>query len=154
MLRGSARPLGELTADELDDELLRTGWRTLGKLGDAGIAHLRIDPSTVAVAGEEVWLLDFDAATPAPTRDQLQTDRVQLLAATAAVVGEERAVAAALESLGTDGAAALLPYLQSAALATPLRKTVRAAGINVDQLRAHLAEAAGVTVPIWSSSAG
>jgi len=147
VLRGSARPLGELTADELDDALLRTGWQAVGKLGGAGIAHLQIDPSTVAVVGQEVWLLDFDAATPAPTPDQLQTDRVQLLAATAAVVGEERAVAAALASLGTDGAAELLPYLQSAALATPLRKTVRAAGISVDQLRAHLAEAAGVTVP-------
>ena len=52
-----------------------------------------------------------------------------------------------LESVGSAGAAALLPYLQSAALATPLRKTVRAAGINVDQLRAHLAAAAGAPVP-------
>ena len=147
VLRGAARPLAVMQADELDDGLLRTCWQTLGKLGEADIAHLRIDPSTVAVAGEEVWLLDFDAATPAPSRDQLQTDRVQLLAATAAVAGEERAVAAALESVGSDGAAALLPYLQSAALATPLRKTVRAAGINVDRLRAHLAEAAGAPVP-------
>ena len=102
VLRGSARPLGELTADELDDELLRTGWRAVGKLGDAGIAHLQIDPSTVAVAGEEVWLLDFDAATPAPTPDQLQTDRVQLLAATAAFAGKsERSPPPSLRSAPT-----------------------------------------------------
>ena len=147
VLRGGARPLGELSADELDDGLLRKCWQSLDRLGKAGLAHGQIDPSTVAVAGGEVWLLDFGAATAAPSHDDLQADRVQLLAATAAVAGSERAVNAALESLGSDGAEALLPYLQSAALATPLRKTVRAAGINMDQLRVDFAAAAGATVP-------
>lgn len=147
VLRGAARTLGDLSADQADEPRLRKCWQALAQLAATGIAHLEIDPATVAFDGDDVLLLDFGAATAAPTEDQLQTDRVQLLAATAAVAGEERAVAAALESLGTPGAAALLPYLQSAALATPLRKTVRAAGINVDQLRAGLARAAGVTVP-------
>jgi len=147
VLRGTARPLAELSADDLDDELLQASWQTLETLGAAGIAHLQIDPSTVAVADETVWLVDFGAATGSPSDDQLQTDRVQLLAATAAVAGSERAVAAALESLGTDGAAALLPYLQSAALATPLRKAVRTAGVNMDHLRADVAAATGAPVP-------
>jgi glycosyltransferase 2 family protein len=147
VLRGAARPLAEVSADELDDELLQSAWRMLDRLGRAGIAHLQIDPSTVAIAEGDVWLLDFGVATAAPTNDQLQTDRVQLLAATAAVAGGERAVGSALEALGTDGAAALLPYLQSAALATPLRKTVRAAGIDMDQLRADVATATGGPVP-------
>jgi glycosyltransferase 2 family protein len=147
VLRGSARTLGELSADELDEIRLGRCWQALTRLGRAGIAHLEIDPTTVALEGEEVLLLDFGAATAVPTPDQLQTDRVQLLAATAAVAGSERAVAAALDVLGTDGVEALLPYLQSAALATPLRKTVRAAGVNVDQLRADMASAAGASVP-------
>ncbi len=147
VLRGAARPLTEVSPEELDDALMRMCWRTVALLGEARIVHKQIDPSTVAIADGAIWLLDFGGATAAPSEDEIQTDRVQLLAATAAVVGGERAVAAALESLGADGAAALLPYLQSAALATPLRKTVRAAGINVDQLRADLAQAAGVAVP-------
>ena len=61
-------------------------------------------------------LLDFGSATAAPSHDQLETDRAQLLAATAAAAGADRAIAAAVEALGTDGVAALLPYLQSAAL--------------------------------------
>jgi glycosyltransferase 2 family protein len=147
VLRGAARTLSELSADELDVLRLGKCWQALARLGQAGIAHLEIDPTTVAFDGEDVLLLDFGAATAAPTPDQLQTDRVQLLAATAAVAGSERAVAVALDALGTDGVETLLPYLQSAALATPLRKTVRAAGINVDQLRADTAAAAGATVP-------
>jgi uncharacterized membrane protein YbhN (UPF0104 family) len=147
VLRGAARPLAEVTPVELDDDLLQSAWHTLETLGAAGMAHQQIDPSTVAVADDAVWLLDFGVATAAPTRDQLQTDRVQLLAATAAAAGSERAVAAALESLGSEEAAALLPYLQSAALATPLRKAVRAAGVNMDQLRADVAAATGAPVP-------
>jgi uncharacterized membrane protein YbhN (UPF0104 family) len=147
VLRGAATPLAELQADELDDELLRATWRTLGRLGEASIAHLQIDPTTVAVEGRDVWLLDFGGATATPTADQLQTDRVQLLAAAAAAVGSDRAIAAAVDSLGNDATAALLPYMQSAALATPLRKAVRGAGVDIDDLRKQVAEAVGADVP-------
>ena len=147
VLRGEARPLAELGADGLDDELLEAAWRTLARLGEADIAHSQIDTSTVAVADGEVWLLDFGQATAAPSHDQLETDKVQLLAATAAAAGADRAIAAAVEALGTDDGAALLPYLQSAALATPLRKGVKAAGISIDELRKQLAEAVGADVP-------
>ena len=95
----------------------------------------------------DVGLVDFAAATVSPSADQLQTDRAQLLATTAAVVGTDRAVHAALASLGAGGVAALLPYLQPAALRTPLRKAVKAAGIDVDELRAQAAGAAGVELP-------
>ncbi len=147
VLRGDARPLAELSAAELDDGLLQAAWRTLARLGEADIAHLHIDTSAVAVADGEVWLLDFGQASAAPSRDQLQTDRVQLLAATAAVAGTDRAIAALVAALGSEEAAALLPYLQSAALATPLLKDVKAAGINIDQLRMQLATAVGAEVP-------
>ncbi len=147
VLRGDARPIAELGADGLDDDLLHASWRMLARLGEADIAHRQIDTSTVAVADGEVWLLDFGQATAAPSRDQLETDKVQLLAATAAIAGSDRAIAVAVEALGTEEAAALLPYLQSAALATPLRKGVKAAGINIDELRTQLAAAVGAEVP-------
>ena len=41
----------------------------------------------------------------------------------------------------------LLPYLQSAALRTPLRKALKAAGIDIDELRAEAAEAVGGELP-------
>jgi uncharacterized membrane protein YbhN (UPF0104 family) len=147
VLRGPARPLESLAPGELDDELLRRSWRTLELLGKANIAHLQIDLASVAVDGDEVLLADFAGATVSPSRDQLQTDRVQLLVTTATVAGADRAVAAAVESLGTDGAATLLPYFQSAALRTPLRTSVKTAGIDMDELRETIAVAVDAQVP-------
>jgi uncharacterized membrane protein YbhN (UPF0104 family) len=147
VLRGAARPLEVVDPSELDDELLRRSWRTLALLAKANIAHLQIDLASVAVAGDEVVLTDFAGATVSPSVDQLQTDRVQLLVTTAAAAGVDRAVTAAVESLGTDGVAALLPYFQSAALRTPLRASVKAAGIDMDVLRQTLAVAVGADVP-------
>ena len=147
VLRGPATRLEDVARGELGDEALRASWRALGLLGKANIAHLQLDLATVAVAGDDVALLDFAGATVAPSRDQLQTDRVQLLVTTATAAGTERAVAAAVESLGADGVAELLPYLQSAALRTPLRKAVKAAGLEMDDLRAEVATAVGAEVP-------
>ncbi len=92
-------------------------------------------------------LVDFTGATVSPSTDQLQTDRVQLLVTTATAAGTEQAVAAAVDSLGTEGVAALLPYLQSAALRTPLRKATKAAGIDMDELRTQAAKAVGAELP-------
>src|SRR6185437_15103407 len=61
--------------------------------------------------------------------------------------GTEQAVAVAVDSLGTEGVAALLPYLQSAALRTPLRKATKAAGIDMDELRTQVATAVGAELP-------
>ena len=125
-----------------DDRLLGRSWRSLALLHGANIGHRQIDLETVALLEGDVGLVDF-AATVSPSDDQLQTDRAQLLAATAAVAGTDRGVRAALESLGAEGVAALLPYLQPAALRTPLRRAAKAAGIDLDELRAQAAGVAG-----------
>ena len=52
-----------------------------------------------------------------------------------------------LASIGSDGVADLLPYLQSAALRTPLRKAVKAASIDMDELRTEVAKAASAELP-------
>ena len=146
VLRGPARPLESVAPDELDHELLSRSWRTLALLGEANIAHLQIDLASVALVGDDVALIDFVGATVAPSEDELQTDRVQLLVTTATVAGTDRAVRAAVESLGADGVSALLPYLQSAALRTPLRKAVKAAEIDMDDLRKEMAKAVDAEV--------
>jgi glycosyltransferase 2 family protein len=147
VLRGSARSIEDVAASELDETSLRSAWHTLALLGRANIAHLQIDPTSVAIVGDDVALIDFAGATVSPSTDQLQTDRVQLLVTSATVAGADRAVAAAVESLGTDGVAGLLPYFQSAALRTPLRKAVKSAGIDMDDLRKSIAIAVDAEVP-------
>jgi uncharacterized membrane protein YbhN (UPF0104 family) len=147
VLRGEARPLASLEATELDDSLLRGAWDALRRLDGLKIAHQQIDPETVALVGDEVGFLDFGTATVAPTEAQLAGDRAQLLATTAARAGVEPALRAAVEALGREGVAELLPYLQSAALPTAVRKALDRAAIDVDELRAQAAETVGVEPP-------
>jgi uncharacterized membrane protein YbhN (UPF0104 family) len=137
----------ELLADELDDALLRGCWTTVARLGEAGIGHLRIEPATLAIVDGKAALVDFDNATLAARPEQLLTDRAGLLGTTAALAGPQRAIAAATAELGDAGVAELLPYLQAGAFSVPLRQALKAAGTDVDELRAAAAEAAGVEEP-------
>ena len=147
VLRGEARPFAALEPAELDDGLLRDAWSALRRLDALKIAHQQLDPETVAVLDAGVGLLDFGTATVAPTDAQLAGDRAQLLTTTAALAGSERALGVATEALGPEGVAELLPYLQSAALPTSLRKALGRAGTDVDELRAHAAVAVGAEAP-------
>ena len=91
--------------------------------------------------------VDLGGGTVAPDQDERLTDRAQLLATTATAAGTERAVAVAIAASGRDQVAALLPYLQPAAFAQPLRRALKAAAIDVDALRAAAAAAAGTEAP-------
>jgi len=147
VLRGEARPFAALDAAEIDDTRLRGAWDALERLDNLRIAHQQIDPETVAVLDDGVGFLDFGTATVAPTEAMLAGDRAQLLTTTAALVGAGRALGAAVEALGTDGVAELLPYLQSAALPASVRKALAQAEIDVDELRAKAAQEVGAEAP-------
>ena len=147
VLRGSPRPFASLAPDELSDDLLQRSWQTLARLSDADIAHHHINPSTLAIIDGDAGLIDLGGATVAPSADQRRTDRAQLLAATAAVAGSERAIAAAAASLGADGVTSLLPYIQEAAFGRKLRQALKTAEIDPDDLRAQAAAAVGSEPP-------
>ena len=147
VLRGSPRPFSSLAPDELSDDLLQDAWKALALLGEADIAHHHINPTTLAMVDGHAGLIDLGGATVAPTADQRHTDRAQLLAATAAVAGSERAIAAAAASLGADGVTSLLPYIQEAAFGRKLRQALKLAEIDPDDLRAQAAEAVGSEPP-------
>lgn len=147
VLRDELPDREEPAADEIDDELLERAWEAVERLGAAGIAHQRLDTASLVVGDGVGRLVDFQAGTLTPTRDQLLTDRAQLLATTAALVGAPRAIAAAVSALGAAGVGALLPYLQPAAFAPSLRRSLDTAGIEADELRQEAAAAAGVELP-------
>src|SRR5262249_27443874 len=147
VLRGEAQPLASLEEAELTDELVHEAWAVLGRLYEQKIAHQEVDPETVVLVAGDVGFIDFDSAAVAPTSAQLTTDRAQLLVSTATMVGSERAIRAAIDALSTYELTALLPYLQSAALTTPLRKAVDRSGVDIDELRKQAAEAVGAPPP-------
>ncbi len=143
----ASRPLASLEPDELDDRALARAWHAVVVLGAARIAHHRIDPDTLVAFGDEVGVVDLDRATIAPRPEHLLVDRAQLHATLAALVGVERAVAAASEALGPDRLPALLPYLQPAGFGPGLSRALDAADVDVDDLRDATAAAAGVEAP-------
>jgi uncharacterized membrane protein YbhN (UPF0104 family) len=147
VFRDPGERLEGIAAERFDDALLQASWQALARLSETNVAHLQIDPSSIAVFGDDVGIVDFAGATLSPSEDQLETDRVQLLVTTATVAGTARAVHAAVESLGGERVGALLPYLQWAALRTPLRDAVKGAGIDIDEFRAQIADTVGTELP-------
>ena len=147
VLSGDARMLADIEPDDLDGVRVAGAWRALGLLHEANVAHRRLDSTTIAIIGGEVGFVDYGGATATPTDAHLQTDRAQLVVATATRVGTERALEAAVAAIGRDGVASLLPYLQLAALEDRLRQETREAGMDVDALRKQAAALVGEEEP-------
>lgn len=144
VFRDASRSFAQLAADDMAPA---RAWAAVAALGAARIAHHRIDPDTLVAFGEEVGLVDLDRATIAARPEHLLVDRAQLHATLAALVGVDRAVAAASGALGPEGLAALLPYLQPAGFGAGLSRALDAADVDVDDLRDATAAAAGVEAP-------
>ncbi len=143
---GTAIGISDLSPEH-PDPIVAGCWHALARLHAAGIAHLRVGPTTVLVRAGQAQLVDLSQGVLAPRRDQLMTDRSQMLALTAAAVGSERAVDAAAAALGSDGLSALLPYLQPAAFGGDLRQTLKTAKVDVDELRAASAKQVAAEEP-------
>jgi len=108
--------LYDLDDDALTDALLDRCWTEVRTLHGAHVAHGKLDGKHVIVDGATARLVSFDFATSSARFRQTTGDVAQLLAATAAVVGPERAVAAAVRILGKEAVGAALPVLQAPAL--------------------------------------
>lgn len=151
VLAGEAVPLSSLSPDELDAALLGRCCEALGRLRELGIAHQQLDPEAIVLVGGDVGFVELGGATVSPLEHQLEVDRAQLLAATAAVAGPAAAIEAAVGALGDAGVARLLPYLQDAAFSAPLRRALKGAGIDADDLREEAAAAVGAEAPELAS---
>jgi len=101
----------------------------------------------VVVVDGRVGFVDFGVAAVGPDEHQLGTDRAQLLVTTGSMAGPEPAIGAAVSALGPGGLAALLPYMQTAGFSPSLRRVLKAAKVDVDELRKQAATAAGVEPP-------
>jgi len=108
--------LYDLDDDSVTDALLDRSWTELRTLHAARVAHGKLDGRHVIVDGSTPRLVGFDFATSSARYRQTTGDVAQLLAATAAIVGPERAVAAAVRILGKEAVGAALPVLQAPAL--------------------------------------
>jgi len=125
----SPRPGGTLdtmSPEAMDADRLRALWRMLGILQRAKVAHRGLTAEHILLAPDgtaglsEVGTGDIAAADLA-----LRLDVAQLLTTVALVVGPERAVASALETLGAEPLVRALPLLQSVAMSRETRQALR-----------------------------
>lgn len=136
-------PLDE--QDEVDEPVLRSAWSQVQTLRRARIAHRDLRAANVMVSDGEVWLIDFGFAEMAATQDLLDRDLAELLVSTSALVGVERAVAAAVAVMGADEMAAAIPWVQPLAVSTASRRALPKEGFA--ELREAVRAAAGISAP-------
>jgi undecaprenyl-diphosphatase len=111
----------------IGDDLLEDIWEQVACLHRARIAHahLVLDNFIVADGAHTARLIDFDTAELAAPDRRLARDVAELLVDISLLVGEQRAVAAAVAELGAEAVAASLPLLQPLALASSVRRRLR-----------------------------
>jgi uncharacterized membrane protein YbhN (UPF0104 family) len=142
------QPLPSIAAEEITDELLDRVWATVERLHAARLVHGSLSANNILVRADDVVVLtELSRGSTVPTPVQVGLDRVQLLATTAALVGEERGLAAALRVLGKDGLADLLTFLEPAALSAPVRRDLDEEKKLLAALRDRGAALAGVEAP-------
>ena len=136
--------LGDLTGDEISDDVLESAWTSLSRMHDARIAHGRIELGDLVVSDGRVVMSDLSTARLAAPESDRQVDVAEMLVATAVLVGTDRALTVARTVIGDEELAAALPYLQPAALTPDLRDEAHDSGLRVGDFRANAAKDLGV----------
>jgi uncharacterized membrane protein YbhN (UPF0104 family) len=143
----TAVPAGERLSDlpvaDVDDATLDRVWAAAGTLHDAGISHGRLDGDHLRADGDRIVVDDFSSVDLTANAFWLDRDRVTVLVTTAAIVGDERAIAAARRALGDDGLGALIPMVQPASLPPGAFRDTAHLGKQLKELRAALVTATG-----------
>jgi undecaprenyl-diphosphatase len=150
------RPVGgtrlrALAPEGVTDRMLTDLWHDVDALTRARVVHGALDADHVVVAGDRPWIVDFDEADVSGDPQRHALDVASLLAATAVLVGDERAVRAAVAVLGRPTVALALPFLQPAALSSATRKLAgegrRTFAARLERLGAVAAGAIGIEPP-------
>jgi glycosyltransferase 2 family protein len=144
-------PLRELDAEAIDDDLLARVWEQVERLHGAHVVHGRLDADHVLIAADGPYLVGFVAGSSSGLAQHAATDVAQLLAATAGLVGDERAARAAAYAFGWERIAAALPWLQPSVLTRETRQHLGAGPGTVrtrlNRLRDTTGDTLGVETP-------
>ena len=141
--------LSETDAAEISEATLDDLYRQLLALRRARIAHGAISGDAVLVdpAAGTVALADFRNASVRASPDQLDRDLASAIAATAVVVGAERAAGAAARCLEPAMMEGALRQLQKPALDPLLGRSLRGRRDLLPEVRQRAAAAAAIELP-------
>jgi len=142
--------LNDLGGDQITDDFLDALWSEVARLHAARLAHGSLNAAHVVVGADGPVITEFSRArfgTPA----RRSSDIAELLASTAAAVGDDRAIAALRRVAGDGALVGALGYLESAALTRETRDAFelsrKALKKSLDGLREAGAKAAGTEAP-------
>jgi len=141
--------LADLEGADLEDAAVDDLYRQLLILRGAGIAHGAVSGDTLLVdpVTQTAVIADFRNATATASPVQLDRDVAGVIAATAAVIGTERAGRSAARCLGPDTLAPALSHLQKAALDPAVGRSLRGRRGLLEEVRQQAAQAASIDVP-------
>jgi glycosyltransferase 2 family protein len=132
---------------DVGEEKVDAMWDTLLALGAAGLAHGDLHPAAFRFDGSQAVIDSMGRAAVATDQDQRWVDLAQLLALSAVFLGPDDGLALARRRLGPDDLAAIVPYIQKAALSPRLREATGRAHVDIDELRSRVAATAEVEAP-------
>jgi glycosyltransferase 2 family protein len=134
---------------DVPDGLVPAAWDALAALHQAGYAHLGLGARTLVVLPDgQIGLTDLRDAVAVPAPDQIATDDAALLATLATLVGADTAARESIALLGGERTMDLVPFLQSAAFGGELRRDVRTAHVDIDELRKAAIKETGEEEPV------
>ncbi len=143
----AGRSLDHTDRAEVSDELMRAVWSQVAMLRDHGVAHRDLRLANVFLRSDGTpALIDFSFAELSASRQLLDTDVAELLAASAAVLGVDRAVAAAVEGIGQEAVLAAREWLLPSMLTSATRQAIHQVEGGFQALR----EAIGAMEEGWS----
>lgn len=132
--------------DALGEATLRQIWSMVTTLHRGRIAHRDLRAANVVVADDgEVWLVDFAFADIAAGDELRRRDLVELLASTASLIGVDRAVDAAVTTLGEQTWHEVIPLIQPLASTAATRTALGSDGYA--ELREALTRAVQASEP-------
>jgi undecaprenyl-diphosphatase len=143
--------LRDAAPEQVTDSVLDDVWANVRRLHEARVAHGALNTRHVVLGRDGVALVGFERAQGSATGPQRAADVAELLISTAALVGDDRALAAALRTIGAPGVVEALPLMQPPALSSDLRtgrrKERKERNQRIATLRDAAAAAAGTEVP-------
>jgi undecaprenyl-diphosphatase len=146
----SGQRLGDVEPALLSDSWLTDLWRQVRRLHAARIVHGALGPRQVVATDDGPALIDF-SASQSWSREQAADDIAELLVTTATLIGIERAVASAVEIVGSDQIVGALARLQPAALSRETRSFAASRQPHLqdwlDDLRGVGADLVGIEPP-------
>lgn len=141
----------EARPEEITDAVLDDLWTQVSRLHEVRVAHGALNARHVVLGDAGAAIIGFERAAGSATDAQRAADVAELLLSTSELVGNDRAIAAAIRGVGKPGVVASLPLLQPAALSRDMRETHRkhrkARNKEISALREAAAAAADTEAP-------